>query len=81
MVDYTINNTLTGNDDYGPGDYLVVIPPGVIMVPFDIPVVDDNILEGNENFYIIIITGSLPNDVTRRNFGRARLTIIDDEGN
>ena len=50
------------------------------MVPFDIPIVDDNILEGNENFDIIIVPGSLPDGFTRGNPGTATVNIIDDGG-
>ena len=50
------------------------------MVPFDIPIVDDTILEGTEDFEIVIVTGSLPNNVTRGKPGRATVNIIDDDG-
>ena len=75
-----INNDLTGNDDYGPGNYTVTIPAGATMVPFDIPIVDDNVLEGNEDFDIIIVPGSLPDGVNLGNPVRARVNIIDDDG-
>ena len=73
------NNDPTGNDDYGPGPYTVIIPAGAVMVPFDIPIADDNILENNENFDIIIVPGSLPDDVSVGNPGRATVNIIDDD--
>ena len=50
------------------------------MVPFDIPIVDDKVLEGNENFDITIVPASFPDDVTRGNPGTATVTIVDDEG-
>ena len=50
------------------------------MVPFDIPIADDNILEKNEDFNIIIVAGSLPADVTRGNPGAATITIVDNDG-
>ena len=50
------------------------------MVPFDIPIVDDNILENTEDFNIIIVPGSLPNGVTRGDPGTATVNIIDDDG-
>ena len=73
------NNDPTGNDDYDPGPYTGTIPAGSTMVPFDIPIADDDILEGNENFDIIIVSGSLPNDVSIDNPGRATVNIIDDD--
>ena len=75
----TLNNGLTGDDDYGPGPYFVTVPAGSIMVPFDISIVDDNILlEDNENFDIIIVPESLPPNVTVGNPSRATVSIIDD---
>lgn len=50
------------------------------MVSFDIPIVNNMILEGNEDFEIIIVPGSLPDDVTRGNPGKASVTIKDDDG-
>ena len=73
------NNDPIGNDDYDPGPYTVTIPAGTTMVPFDIPIADDNILEGNENFDIIIVPGSLPGDVSVGNPGRATVNIIDND--
>jgi len=74
-----INSNLTGGVDYGPGIYSVVIPAGMTMVPFDIPIFNDSILEGNEDFDIVIIQGSLPDGVTRGTPGRATVTIVDDD--
>ena len=73
------NNDPTGNDDYDPGPYTIRIPAGSTVVPFDIPIADDNILEGTENFDIIIVPGSLPDDVSVGNPGRATVNIIDDD--
>ena len=73
------NNDPTGSDDYGPGPYTVIIPAGATMVPFDIPIADDNILEDNEDFDIIIVLGSLSDDVSVGNPGRATVNIIDDD--
>ena len=49
------------------------------MVPFNISIVDDMmLLEGDENFDIVIVPGSLPNSITRGNPARATVTIVDD---
>ena len=49
------------------------------MIPFDISIVDDNILlKDNENFDIIIVPVLLPPNVTVGNPSRATVTIIDD---
>ena len=79
IIIININSNLTGGDDYGPGIYSVVIPAGMTMVPFDISIVDDDILEGDENFDIVIVPGTLPDGVTRGDPGIATVTIVDDD--
>ena len=79
IIIININSTLTGGDDYGPGIYSVVIPAGMTMVPFDISIVDDSILEGDEDFDIVIVPGTLPDGVTRGDPGRATVTIADND--
>ena len=49
-------------------------------VPFDIPINDDDIYEGNENFRLTIDQNSLPpTSVTVGNPGQAIVTIIDND--
>ena len=80
IISINSDNNFTGNDDYGPGNYPVTIPAGATRVPFNIPIVNDNIRETNETFDIIIVPGSLPNRVSRGNPPRATVTIVDDDG-
>ena len=49
------------------------------MVPFDIGIVNDDILEGNEDFDIVIIGATLPNRVSRGNPSRSTVTIVDND--
>ena len=49
------------------------------MVPFDIPIINDTILEGNEKFDIIL-RGMLPDNVTFGSPHRATVNIINDDG-
>lgn len=70
---------MIGGDDYAPGVYSVMIAAGQTMVPFDIPIVDDAILEGDEDFDIVIVGARLPDRVTRGNPSRATVTIVDDD--
>ena len=56
-----------------------MIPAGQTMVPFDIGIVNDDILEGNEEFDIVVIGATLPDRVTRGNPSRATVTIVDDD--
>ena len=64
--------------DYTSGPYTVTFPAGVTMVAFNVPINDDNIYEGNENF-MLTINSSLPNGVTRGTPSEATVTIVDDD--
>ena len=64
--------------DYGSGPYVITIPAGMAMVPFNISITDDNIYEGDENFMITIDPSTLPDDVSVGNPGEATVTIPDD---
>ena len=56
-----------------------MIPAGMTMAPFDIPIIIDDVLEGNEDFDIVIIPQSLPDAVTRGVPGRATVIILVDD--
>ena len=49
------------------------------IVPFDIPIVNDDILEGNEVFDITIMSGSLPNHVAHGDPRKASVIIVNDD--
>ena len=49
------------------------------MATFDVPINDDNILEGNEIFKFTIDLSSLPSDVTASNPLQATVTVADDD--
>ena len=70
----------TGGDDYTSGPYTVSFPAGVTSVPFDVPIIDDEVQEINERFTLVISPTSLPSDVTRGNIYRANVTIGDNDG-
>ena len=63
--------------DYGSGPYTVTIPAGTTSVPFNIPINDDMILEGNEDFMLTIIPSSLPTNVSVSSPDQATVTIVD----
>ena len=48
-------------------------------VPFDIPINDDMVLEGLEDFILTINPSSLPTGVSVGNPGQATVTIVDDD--
>ena len=66
--------------DYTSGPYTVTFPAGQTTATFNVPITDDTILEGDENFMLTIDPSSLPNDVTRGNPGEATVNIVDDDG-
>ena len=44
-----------GGIDYSSGPYMITIPAGVISVPFDVPITDDNLVESPESFNLSIV--------------------------
>ena len=48
-------------------------------VTFDVPIINDSILEGNEDFILVIDQASLPNHIIRGIPGLATVTIVDDD--
>ena len=65
--------------DYGSGPYIVTFPAGITMVTFDIPINDDDIFEGNENFMLTINPSSVPTGVTVGSPDQATVTIVDND--
>ena len=49
-------------------------------VSFDVPIINDNVLEDNKNFILTIRSSSLPDRVTRGTLGQATITIVDNDG-
>jgi len=66
--------------DYTSGPYPVLFPAGETSVTFDVPITDDSLLEGNENFMLTIDQPSLPTGVTRGDPSEATVTIVDNDG-
>ena len=65
--------------DYTSGPYTVTFPAGITMVEFEVPINDDDILEGNENFMLTIDEVSLPDHITRGTPAEATVTIVDND--
>ena len=67
--------------DYTSGPYTVTFPAGETTATFTVPINDDDILEGDENFMLTIDETSLPTNVTRSTPGQTTITIFfDDDG-
>ena len=62
--------------DYTSGPYHVTFTPGDMSIPFSIPLIDDDIFEGNETFTLAIV----PSDSISISDGTAIVTIVDNEG-
>ena len=65
--------------DYTSGPYTVTFPAGATTATFNVPITDDNISEGDENFMLTIDETSLPTDVTRGTPGESTVTIVNDD--
>ena len=50
-----------------------------MRAPFDIPLFDDNVYEGDENFILTIDPSSLPSGRSVGTTGQAIVTIADDD--
>ena len=50
------------------------------MMPFDIPINDDAIIENNENFILTIDQSSLPTGINVGSSDQATVIIVDNDG-
>jgi len=74
------NNNITGDGvDYDSGLYTVTFPAEETIVPFDVPITDDNILEGDEDFIVTIVSNTLPDGVRRGSRKSATVSITNDD--
>ena len=78
MPDYVRIYNVLGGTDYGPwGPYNITIPAGQTTFSFDVSIIDDDVLEGTEDFNLIILAESLPNNnITLGDPNRSTVTII-----
>ena len=65
--------------DYGSGFYNIKIPTGSANVTLNISIIDDLVLEGNEEFYLIIDQSSSFSGVIIGNPNKVVVKIIDDD--
>lgn len=70
---------IIGGDDYAPGPYSVTFPAGMTNVSLNISITDDNIVETDEQFFLIIGPSTLPHVIVSR-LSQAVLTITDSDG-
>ena len=65
--------------DYASGTYAVTFVAGRLVAALNIPIIEDNKLEDNENFNLTINPSSLPIGVMVGYPGLATVTIVDYE--
>ena len=92
IVIYVMSNNITatglnssectefdGTRDYLYGLYSVTFPASFTMQSVDITLCDDNVLEEDETFNLIIISNSHPDNVTNDNPDNVTVTIVDND--
>ena len=79
MINTKHDYHVTGGVDYGSGPYTVTFPAGTTMVSFNIPINDDMIFEGNEDFMLTINPSPLPTGVSVGSPDQATVTIVDND--
>ena len=70
---------MAGGLDYDYTQYNIIIPADVTSLQFTISINDDDLMEGNEYFSLLINTDALPLGVYRTDPYEALVTIIDDD--
>ena len=64
--------------DYTSGPYTVTFPAGQTNATFNIPINDDDVIEGAEKFMLTIDSSSLPTGLTVGDPGQVTVTIIEE---
>ena len=64
--------------DYTSGPYTVTFPAGQTTATFNVPINDDDVIEGAENFMLTIDSSSLPTGLTVGDPGQVTVTIIEE---
>ena len=70
---------LNTGSDYEFEPNMIEFIPGITRMGFDVLIIDDNLVEGNETFILSIDESSLPESVTVDNRNQAIVTIVDDD--
>ena len=69
-----------GGVDYESGPYTVIFPAGETSIPFNVPIIDDNLLNENKIFNLTINSSSLPSRVIVTDPHQTTITIVDNDG-
>ena len=66
--------------NYTLGQYNITLPIGATHASFYVPITNDNTVEVNEKFDLIIDQSSLPTNVKVSGVYKATVSIVDDDG-
>ena len=66
--------------DYERRKLNITFPAGVTCSRFNVPIINDELSENDETFYIIIMDKSLPYGITIGDHGTTNVTIVDNDG-
>ena len=75
---YAIHVTGHGTD-YVSGPYNVIVFAGTTTASFDVPIINDSILESDEDFILTINPSTLPSDVSVGSYDNTVVTITNDD--
>ena len=68
-----------GDTDYNSGAYIVTFFTGMTSASLNISLINDDVLESNENFFLTINQASLPTYITVGTTDRTVVNIVDDD--
>ena len=77
---FLICNYTGSSENYTSEQYNVTISAGTTHASIYVPIVNDNSLDFNKNFDLIINQSSLPFNVNVGNTYQTTVTIVDDDG-
>ena len=67
-------------EDYALGPYNVTFIAGMTVVPLSIPILDDNIVEGDESFTLVFDSSVLPGNIFPDDENnQSTVVILDDD--
>lgn len=72
-------NLIENDRDFASGPFNVTFHAGETVAMFNVSINDDNTVENNETFAILIDQSSLPNGVSIGNPSRTVVIIVDDD--
>ena len=79
ITNISIDNVIGGGVDYSSGPYNITISAGITRMTFNVSINNDNMLEDNEEFSLIINDASLPSCVITNSSGSTTVIIRNDD--